>query len=204
MKRWHLPLIAGALLIGAVCRAAAPNAAEGQFIARAVALSQFQIEAAELAQSRASAGDVQAFARQMQAQHRETLRAWQPYIGKTAPAPTGAYAGLLGDLKDARGTAFDQRYLGDAVAGPLGEALPAYEDAMKNGADPAIRDVAKRAAAQLAEQRTRALALRTPASTPAADTVAPTPPGEAPAVSPASRTAPAAGTAGPGGGAPQK
>lgn len=204
MNALRLPLIAAALLIGAACRAAAPNADDGQFIARAVALSQFQIEAAELAQSRAAAGDVQAFARQMQAQHRETLQAWQPYIGKTAPAPTGAYAGLLGDLKDARGAAFDQRYLNDAVVGPLGEALPAYDAAMKNGADPAIRDAAKRAAAQLAEQRTRAQALQTPARTPAADTVAPTPRGEAPAVSPASRTAPAAGTAGSGGGAPQK
>lgn len=201
-------LIAAVALTAGLCAAPvalAADQAEGQFVARAVALSQFQIDAAQLAQDRAASGEVQAFARQMGEQHRESLNTLQPYVGKTAPAPTGAYAGQLAALRDAQGAGFDRKYLTEAVAGTLGEALPAFEAAVQQGADPAVRDYAKRAVAQLTEQRARAQALANPKPAPAAaETVTPTPPGEAPAPSPASRSAPAAGTAGPGGGAPQR
>lgn len=194
-KHWLAALAAVALLAapGVACAADLAEA-DARFLQAAAGSGVFEVEAAELAQKRADRAEVKAFARKMLEQHRGVnteLKTLAASKNVTLPArPSEPDRSTLEQLQGKTGAAFDQLYVEKAALDAHVMANRLFETAAKESEDPQVRDFAVRTLPMLADHlsMSRALKREPPAN---AEKIQPAVKGEAPAVSPASREAPA-------------
>jgi len=167
---------------------------EARFLQAAAGSGMFEVEAAELARKRAGDGDVKAYAARMLEQHGamnaelKTLAARKQV--KLPEIPSEPDRGTLQQLGDRTGPDFDALYIEKAAVDAHTTANRLFETAARESKDPQVRDFAVRALPMLAEHLAMGRKLQgTPPADP--DKIQPAVKGEAPAVSPASREAPA-------------
>lgn len=194
-KHWLAALAALALLAAPGIAFAADLAeADARFLEAAAGSGIFEVEAAELAQKRADGAEVKAFARKMLEQHRGVnaeLKTLAASKRVALPArPSEPDRSTLEQLQGKTGAAFDQLYVEKAALDAHVMANRLFETAAKESEDPQVRDFAVRTLPMLADHlsMSRALKREPPAN---AEKIQPAVKGEAPAVSPASREAPA-------------
>lgn len=169
-------------------------ASETRFLQAAAGSGMFEVEAAELAKKRAGNAGVKAYAEKMLAQHRAMnaeLKALANRKQVKLPAsPSEPDRGTLEQLAGRSGADFDALYIEKAAVDAHTTANRLFETAARESKDPQVRDFAVRALPMLAEHL--AMGRRLQGSPPAdPDKIQPAVKGEAPAVSPASREAPA-------------
>ncbi|QKH38784.1 DUF4142 domain-containing protein [Achromobacter pestifer] len=169
-------------------------APETRFLQAAAGSGMFEVEAAELAKKRAGNGGVKAYAEKMIGQHRAMnaeLKALAKRKQVTLPAkPSEPDRGTLEQLADRSGADFDALYIEKAAVDGHTTANRLFETAARESKDPQVRDFAVRALPTLAEHL--AMGRKLQGTSPAdPDKIQPAVKGEAPAVSPASREAPA-------------
>lgn len=169
--------------------------ADARFLQAAAGSGQFEVEAAELARQRSNDGAVKAYAARMLEQHRAMngdLKALALRKQVTLPEqPAEPDRRTLDQLGDRQGADFDALYIQKAAIDAHVMANRLYETAAKEAEDPQVRDFAVRALPTVAEHLAMSRALRQgpPAADP--DKIQSAVKGEPPAVSPASREAPA-------------
>ncbi|MFD4836688.1 DUF4142 domain-containing protein [Achromobacter sp. NPDC058515] len=197
-KTWRNALAACAALamLGGVAMARAADLAESdvRFLQAAAGAGMFEVEAAELAQKRAERAEVKAFAAKMLEQHRAVnaeLKTLAASKKVTLPArPDEPDRSTLEQLQGKTGAAFDRLYVDKAAVDAHAMANRLFETAAKESEDPQIRDFAARTLPMLADHVSMSRSLKSePPSK--AEKILPAVKGEAPAVSPASREAPA-------------
>ncbi|SSW66912.1 DUF4142 domain-containing protein [Achromobacter agilis] len=191
---------AAAVLLLALAAAPGPAYAQGlaeadaRFLQAAAGAGLFEMEAAQLAQQRADSSEIKAYAAKMLEQHRamngdiKTL-ALQKQV--TLPdRPSEPDRGTLEALRGRKGPDFDVVYVKKAAVDAHVNANRLFETAARQSEDPQVRDFAVRSLPTVAEHlaMSRVLQRGTPAGP---DKLQPPVKGEAPAVSPASREAPA-------------
>ena len=189
-------LAAIALFAGAppAIRAADLAASDARFLQAAAGAGLFEVQAAELAGKRAQDAQVRAYAAKMLAQHRKVndeLKALAAAKQLRLPGEPGEPdRATLEQLRAKTGAAFDELYVEKAAVDAHAIANRLFQTAAKESADPQVREFASRTLPMLAEHYSMS---RTLMGQPAAngDRIQPAPKGEAPAVSPASREAPA-------------
>lgn len=169
-------------------------APETRFLQAAAGSGMFEVAAAELAKKRAGNAGVKAYAEKMLAQHRAMnaeLKALANRKQVKLPAsPSEPDRGTLEQLAGRSGADFDALYIEKAAVDAHTTANRLFETAARESKDPQVRDFAVRALPMLAEHL--AMGRRLQGSPPAdPDKIQPAVKGEAPAVSPASREAPA-------------
>ncbi len=169
-------------------------ASETRFLQAAAGSGMFEVEAAELAKKRAGNAGVKAYAEKMLAQHRAMnaeLKALANRKQVKLPASSSEPdRGTLEQLAGRSGADFDALYIEKAAVDAHTTANRLFETAARESKDPQVRDFAVRALPMLAEHL--AMGRRLQGSPPAdPDKIQPAVKGEAPAVSPASREAPA-------------
>ncbi|MGY6272252.1 DUF4142 domain-containing protein [Achromobacter denitrificans] len=168
--------------------------ADGRFLQAAAASGMFEIEAAQLAQERAESSDVKAYAAKMLEQHRAMsgdLKTLALRKQATLPGqPSEPDRGTLEQLANRSGADFDVMYVQKAGVDAHVMANRLFETAARQSEDPQVRDFAVRSLPAVAGHLAMARALQ---HGPPADAgkIQPAAKGEAPAVSPASREAPA-------------
>ncbi|MGS1011444.1 DUF4142 domain-containing protein [Achromobacter anxifer] len=167
---------------------------EARFLQAAAGSGMFEVDAAKLAQKRASDGDVKAYAARMLEQHRamnaELKTLAQHKQVKLPGEPSEPDRGTLEQLGNRTGPDFDALYIEKAAVDAHTTASRLYQTAARESKDPQVRDFAVRALPMLAEHLAMGRKLQgTPPADP--DKIQPAVKGEAPAVSPASREAPA-------------
>ncbi|ADP16579.1 hypothetical protein AXYL_03259 [Achromobacter xylosoxidans A8] len=167
---------------------------EARFLQAAAGSGMFEAEAAELAKKRAGDGDVKAFAAKMLEQHRamnaelKTLAASKQV--KLPTEPSEPDRGTLEQLSNRTGADFDALYIEKAAMDAHTMANRLFETAARESKDPQVREFAARSLPMLAQHL--AMARKLQGTAPAdPDKIQPAVKGEAPAVSPASREAPA-------------
>ena len=167
---------------------------EARFLQAAAGSGMFEVEAAELAKKRAGDGDVKAFAAKMLEQHRamnaelKTLAASKQV--KLPTEPSEPDRGTLEQLSNRTGPDFDALYIEKAAMDAHTMANRLFETAARESKDPQVREFAARSLPMLAQHL--AMARKLQGTAPAdPDKIQPAVKGEAPAVSPASREAPA-------------
>ncbi|SSW72622.1 DUF4142 domain-containing protein [Achromobacter veterisilvae] len=185
-------------LSGALGAARAQGLAEAdaRFLQAAAGSGTFEVEAAELAQQRAESSKVKAYAAKVREQHRAMngdLKALALRKQVTLPDQPGAPdRRTLEELRNRTGADFDLVYVEKAAVDAHVMANRLYETAARQSEDPEVRDFAVRSLPGVAEHLAMGRALQRDAPAPAgADRIQPPVKGEAPAVSPASREAPA-------------
>lgn len=186
-------------LSGALGAARAQGLAEAdaRFLQAASASGTFEVEAAELAQQRAESSEVKAYAAKMREQHRAMngdLKTLALRKQVTLPDQPGEPdRGTLEELRNRTGADFDVVYAQKAAVDAHVMANRLYETAARQSEDPEVRDFAVRSLPGVAERLAmgRALQRDPPAGADRTDRIQPPVKGEAPAVSPASREAPA-------------
>lgn len=167
---------------------------EARFLQAAAGSGMFETEAAELAKKRAGDGDVKAYAAKMLEQHR-AMNAELKALAKSKQVklpgePSEPDRGTLQQLGNRTGPDFDALYIEKAAVDAHTTANRLFETAARESRDPQVRDFAARALPMLAEHLAMGRKLQgTPPADP--DKIQPAVKGEAPAVSPASREAPA-------------
>ncbi|EHK64433.1 hypothetical protein KYC_20624 [Achromobacter arsenitoxydans SY8] len=189
-------LAAMALFAGAppAIHAADLAASDARFLQAAAGAGLFEVQAAELAGKRAQDAQVRAYAAKMLAQHRKVndeLKALAAAKQLRLPGEPGEPdRATLEQLRAKTGTAFDELYVEKAAVDAHAIANRLFQTAAKESADPQVREFASRTLPMLAEHysMSRTLMGQPPAN---GDRIQPAPKGEAPAVSPASREAPA-------------
>lgn len=194
-------LMAAALVALAALAGAAPTihaadlaASDARFLEAAAGAGMFEMEAAELAGKRAQDAQVRAYAAKMLEQHRKVndeLKALAAARKVPLPGqPSAPDRATLEQLRAKTGAAFDDLYVEKAALDAHATANRLFETAAKESEDPQIRDFASRTLPMLADHYSMSRALK---GAPAAngEKIQPAPKGEAPAVSPASREAPA-------------
>jgi len=199
MKKTSMQGLAAALLLAlsgpfGAARAQGLAEADARFLQAAAGSGMFEVEAAELAQQRADSSEVQAYAAKMLEQHRamngdvKTL-ALRNQVNLPAQ-PAEPDRDTLEQLRSRTGPEFDIAYVQKAGVDAHVMANRLFQTAARESEDPQVRDFAVRSLPMLAEHlaMSRALQRRPPAD---ADKIHPPVKGEAPAVSPASREAPA-------------
>lgn len=191
--------------VAAVCLLALPCAlatvqaqglsdADAGFLKAAAASGSFEVEAAKLAVQRADSSKVKDYASKMLEQHREigaelkTLAA-----NKKVRLPDQLDQSdlrTLAQLQQREGPAFDLVYIDKAAVEGHIKINQLFEAAVYRATDPEVRDFAQRVLPIVTEHlaMSRALQQAPPVD---ADKILPPVKGEAPAVSPASREAPA-------------
>ncbi|WP_447919873.1 DUF4142 domain-containing protein [Achromobacter aegrifaciens] len=191
--------------IVAVCLLAAPAVLGGvqaqelpepdaRFLQAAAGSGMFEVQAAELAKKRAADRDLQAFAARMLEQHRamnaELKTLAERKQVKLPAEPSEPDRATLEQLSNRTGPDFDALYIEKAAVDAHTNANRLFETAARQSEDPQVRDFAARALPMLAEHLALSRKLqRVPPADP--DKIQPAVKGEAPAVSPASREAPA-------------
>ncbi|KRC79244.1 hypothetical protein D3C87_453740 [compost metagenome] len=200
MKKIRNPMLAVlaamSMLLGAQAASYAADLAESdaRFLQAAASAGMFEVKAAELAGKRAENTEVKAFAAKMLEQHR-ALNAELKTLAATKkvalPAePDEPDRATLEALQGKTGAAFDQLYVDKAALDAHAMANRLFGTAAKESEDPQIREFAARALPMLADHYSMSRALkREPAAN--GEKIQPAVKGEAPAVSPASREAPA-------------
>lgn len=167
---------------------------EARFLQAAAGSGMFEVEAAELAKKRAGDRDVKAYAARMQEQHGAMNAELKTLAGrkqvKLPAEPSEPDRGTLQQLGNRTGADFDALYIEKAAVDAHVTANRLFETAARESKDPQVRDFAVRALPMVAEHLAMGRKLQ---STPPADPdkIQPATKGEAPAVSPASREAPA-------------
>lgn len=184
-------LLAGAASLSWAADLAAPDA---RFLQAAAGAGMFEVEAAELAAKRAQDAQVRTFAAKMLAQHgavNKELKALAAAKKVSLPGEPGEPdRATLAQLKEVSGAAFDALYIDKAAVDAHATANRLFDTAAKESKDPQVRDFAARTLPMLADHYSMSRALkREPAVN--GDKIQPAVKGEAPAVSPASREAPA-------------
>ncbi|WP_258128215.1 DUF4142 domain-containing protein [Achromobacter anxifer] len=195
--------------VAALCLFAAPGLLGGaqaqelaepdaRFLQAAAASGMFEEQAARLAEKRAADGEVKAFAAKMLEQHRALDVELKTLAGrklvKLPAEPSEPDRRTLEQLGDRTGPDFDTLYVEKAAMDAHTMANRLYETAARESKDPQVRDFAVRTLPTLAEHLAMSRKLqRGPPSEP--DKIQPAVKGEAPAVSPASRDAPASSIA---------
>jgi len=167
---------------------------EARFLQAAAGSGMFEVAASELAQKRAGDGDVKAFAAKMLEQHRvmnaELKKLAEAKRVKLPAEPSEPDRGTLEQLSNRTGPDFDALYIEKAALDAHTLANRLFETAARESKDPQVRDFAARSLPMLAEHLAMGRRLQgTPPADP--DMIQPAVKGEAPAVSPASRQAPA-------------
>lgn len=195
---WMRGLAAAFLLAvpGILCAAYAQglDEADARFLQAAAGNGLFEMEAARLAQKQADSSDIKTFAAKMLEQHRamngdlKTLALQKQVTLPEQPAEPNR--GTLDQLRGRKGPDFDVVYVQKAAVDAHVMANRLYETAARQSADPQVRDFAQRALPMLAEHLAMSRALQRPRPA-GGDRILPPVKGEAPAVSPASREAPA-------------
>lgn len=191
--------------IVAVCLLAAPGVLGGvhaqelaepdaRFLQAAAGSGMFEVEAAELAKKRAAGNDVKAYAAKMLEQHRgmnaEIKTLAERKQVKLPGEPSEPDRGTLKQLGERSGADFDALYIEKAAVDAHTTANRLFETAAREAKDPQVRDFAARALPVVAEHLALSRKLqKVPPADP--DKIQPAVKGEAPAVSPASREAPA-------------
>ena len=168
--------------------------ADARFLQAAAGSGQFEMQAAQLARQRAGSGEVKAYAAKVREQHRAMNGDLQALAGRkhvTLPEqPAEPDRRTLEQLDGMQGADFDALYIQKAAVDAHVIANRLYETAAREAEDPEVRDFAVQALPTVAEHLAMGRALgRAPASDP--DKIQPPVKGEPPAVSPASREAPA-------------
>ncbi len=189
-------LAATAVLAGApfMTHGADLAASDARFLEAAAGAGIFEVEAAELAGKRAQDAQVRAYAAKMLEQHRKVngeLKALAAAKQVELPGqPSEPDRATLQDLRAKTGAAFDQLYVEKAAVDAHATANRLFQTAAKESEDPQIREFASRTLPMLADHYSMSRTLK---GDPAAsgERIQPAPKGEAPAVSPASREAPA-------------
>ncbi|KGD86913.1 hypothetical protein JL37_28830 [Achromobacter sp. RTa] len=195
---WMRGLAAAFLLAapGALCPAYAQglDEADARFLQAAAGAGLFEMEAAQLAQQRAGSSEIKAYAAKMLEQHRamngdlKTLALQKQVTLPERPAEPDR--GTLEQLRGRTGPDFDAVYVQKAAVDAHVMANRLFETAARQSADPQVRDFAVRGLPVVAEHLAMSRALQRPAPK-GGDKIMPPVKGEPPAVSPASREAPA-------------
>jgi putative membrane protein len=130
-----------------------PSAAEDMvdatsFVKKAAAANEFGIRSSELAQQKASAEDVKAFATQMIEDHTkagEELKAAlsQGETTSAVPEPSSPEAAMLKELEGATGEGFQVKYI-SMQAKVHREAVALFQTYAQSGDDPALKEFAKK------------------------------------------------------------
>jgi len=167
---------------------------EARFLQAAAGSGMFEVKAAELAQKRAGDADVKAYAAKMRERYsgmNAELKALAEAEQVKLPGePSEPDRGTLEQLGNRTGPDFDALYIEKAAVDAHTTANRLYQTAARESKDPQVRDFAVRALPMLAEHLAMGRQLQgTPPADP--DKIQPAVKGEAPAVSPASREAPA-------------
>ncbi|MEN4920390.1 DUF4142 domain-containing protein [Achromobacter spanius] len=189
-------LAATAVLAGApfMIHAADLAASDARFLEAAAGAGIFEVEAAELAGKRAQDAQVRAYAAKMLEQHRKVngeLKALAAAKQVELPGqPSEPDRATLQDLRAKTGAAFDQLYVEKAAVDAHATANRLFQTAAKESEDPQIREFASRTLPMLADHYSMSRTLKGDAAA-SGERIQPAPKGEAPAVSPASREAPA-------------
>ena len=191
MRAWGAALLLAAL--GPLQAQDLPEA-DARFLQAAAGLGMFEIEAARLAQQRADSRAVKSYAAQMLEQHRaidKELRTLAQRKQVTLPdQPSEPDRSTLEQLRNRSGADFDVVYAKRAAVDAHVMANRLYETAARESEDPQVRDFATRVLPVVTQHlaMSRELQQGRPAN---GDKIQPPVKGEAPAVSPASRDAPA-------------
>lgn len=201
MKNMRKPMLAAlaamTMLLGAQAGVHAADLAESdaRFLQAAAGGGMFEVQAAELAKKRAHDAQVKAYAAKMLEDHRAVnaeLKTLAASKQVALPAkPDEPDRATLEQLQDRTGAAFDQLYVEKAALDAHAMANRLYETAAKESEDAQIRDFAAKTLPVLAEHYSMSRALVRESSSGQGEKILPAVKGEAPAVSPASREAPA-------------
>lgn len=133
------------------------------FVQNAVESNMYEIEAAKIAQQKASSADVKAFAKTMITDHTAMLNELKPVItkaGKTAPTELDQRRqGLLDNLRAAGANDFDKTYLDQQVAAheEASTLLKGYAD---NGDNADLKAAASKAAPKVQAHLDKAKSLQ--------------------------------------------
>lgn len=189
-------VIAAVMLAGAAQTALAAElaASDARFLQAAAGSGLFEVQAAALAEKRAKDVQVRAFAEKMRAQHaavNQELKALAAAKNVSLPdEPSEPDRATLERLRAMTGAAFDQLYVEKAALDAHAIANRLFDTAAKEAEDAQVRQFAARTLPMLRDHYAMS---RTLVGEPAGhgDRIQPAPKGEAPAISPASREAPA-------------
>ena len=148
MKDLDFTRLALAVSIAAVMTAGSAFAAEvdnddREFLEKAAASGQLEIEASKLAQQQAEHADVKAFAEMMVTDHTAVDKELKALAGtKGVQLPTGMAKkteSALEDLRDKKGADFDEEYAEKIAVDAHEEAVDLFEDASEDAKDPDIK-----------------------------------------------------------------
>lgn len=165
--------------------------ADARYLRGAWALALFQQEAARMARERAADDGIKAYAENLDRHHAAYARMLESLASQKgiqrAEKPDEAHARVLRALAQLRGGPFDQRYAQWIGVDAQAQTLRLYETEARHGGDPALRQFAEGALADLRKDVAQGQALdqrlgQGPAGAERRN--------EPPPVSPASRSAP--------------
>ncbi|WP_192256828.1 DUF4142 domain-containing protein [Mesorhizobium silamurunense] len=114
--------------------------------------NQFEIQSSKLAQEKSASADVKAFAKQMIEDHTKVAEDFKAAMsqGQTTASikPAGPALGpkeqqMLGELKEASGKDFDQKYIKMQIDAHR-DAVALFSTYAKSGDDPAMKEFAKK------------------------------------------------------------
>jgi len=133
------------------------------FVQNAVESNMYEIEAAKIAQEKASSADVKAFAKTMITDHTAMMNEMKPVItkaGKTAPTELDQRRkGLLDNLRAAGANDFDKTYLDQQVAAHE-ETLTLLNGYAENGDNADLKAAASKAAPKVQAHLDKAKSLQ--------------------------------------------
>ena len=139
--------------VGAAVGAASANTvgslSTDAFVSNASQSDMYEIQAAQIAQSRSKNADVKAFAKQMAADHTKMSGEMQPLIAAAGQKPSADLdqrrKGFLDNLKAAPAADFDKTYIDQQVAAHQ-EALDLMKGYADHGSDAGLKGAAAKAA----------------------------------------------------------
>ena len=144
MKKMHMAMFCGAMLIGTAvlapvrARAQGPSDDDKKFLAFAAQADQNEIAVSEVAEKKATNPAVKAFAQRMVREHKQMTASMKPYAekwGLTAPAgPDADHQKEIDKLNGMSGADFDERYMDDMVD-DHGTALDKFTSEAKDTKD---------------------------------------------------------------------
>jgi putative membrane protein len=150
--------------VGATSAATMGSHDTGAFVDNLVQGNTYEIQAGKIAEQKAKAPDVKAFAKMMVTDHTALGNEAQPVIAKSGKTPPTDLdqrrKGLLDNLKAASAADFDKTYIDQQVAAHQ-ETLSLLQGYGQNGDDAGLKALAGKAAPKVQAHLDRAQALQT-------------------------------------------
>jgi putative membrane protein len=121
----------------------------GAFVSNASQSDMYEIQAAQIAQTRSKNADIKAFAKMMVTDHTATMKAMAPLAAAAGQTPADKLdqrrQGFIDNLKSASDADFDKTYVDQQVAAHQ-EALDLMQGYAKDGSDAGLKDGAAKTA----------------------------------------------------------